>query len=1616
MALITDEQKKLIYAQHGVTEDEYELSLDGDNYSLRPRFKPQVQPPEPSSSVTPLATKNIPSAAESLGRGAASSILPTAGGLLAAAGTMAVLPEPFVSKIGALGALGLAGVAGLAGSMGASKIQEAVVPDSLQQKFFTRPEDVQENPIATAAGGFIPSALAFRPSVKDLGTLASGVKNLGNVARGAEGALTAAEQAALLNATANIAPAAGMEAYDILSGNKPFNPLESAANVLPGALFTRPTALGRRLGFADPTSPEAPVIDEQTVPPQNNIPEQKPAPIASKEGVQSGIPAEGVVIRNGKAIPLGTAIKKTDLTGETRTEIVGEDQARPVKSAVASAEVIENASLAEQKRVDYETSLREKAKQDAEEVYRKAYEEAAKGKLIGSAVARPEETVKPIATTELGREILPDYTGVQEADMEANLRTPKTDAEWAQEEFDKRAKYQPAEESIDPQKLQQMEDKWKEDFEREATRRGMTVKYVDELPKGNRGMYEPSKRAVTIARKSATKDTFSHEVGHGYVEDLLATGRKGDEQQILRGLEFADPEGRKFATKADWDMLPDDQKRLIDERFVQQLGESGAKLREVELYGTKRQKFKQWLGDVGSNLKYKLGLGGAEDVSRKTAVGQRFDQPEYTARKEVKDNLTTPKMQEAADKSDYDQYQEVQAKLKEQFAKGDFSSPEFQKLWQESENIKNRNGGHVPKPPEAKTQGPLDNTDYNYYKTRLANPELLDKAIKIHYANNPNVELAVPVGGSRKSGTVGSAGLTKEEAIKVAQQLQGKEGFPDIVIKSKNIRGIDYYNVQWGKPTPKNHPFGGEEWHKLGEQFGYKKNAPKMQGASEDPEAKPFFLDSRYDKVAKLGPTGKELSENLKRFDSEASRLEGQVGNKIISHFSDYSEKEVQRVAEYRHAKSNGLDTKITLTANERALKDKLDATYKDIGKMVQDSGLLVKAGEDFRKMILKEDGYQPNVISQKVIHAWQNRTADAAKYDKLYIDYMVKKGMPEAEAKTTLQEYKQAVGNAGLTPDIEFNAIRKAEGLGLPWELVEQNPAVAARRYGRRVANDLAFFKYIQDDPRMLKALGMKSQEGKTAEELAKEKGVKLEDVEWIGNDETVKAAKRSLLGVDLSQNPVANAAIRAIGNSVMQTGTAIRNIVGLPTAVAGYYGVGPKTILEALVKMPQRAARAFENNAVRASFGDLEAGGIIEGNPNKFVQLADKYSQFMRKWTGRDFSDKFEGEFTYSLGETLAAQWFAQAKIGDIKARRMLNRFGTTVDGLKSKFLPKEKITQEDISKVAKNFVDATRGSYGPSGLPSFAIEGGAAPMVSLARWSIEKMNTFQKDIVRPITEHGDWMPLLKTSFAGLLTGAAIEQLNELLAGKRGSDATIQETFAEADIENVTAKVIGLLQLGGFGGMIGEAAKAGMATAQGKDVKFNNPVSMPATTMAETYWQQTAFALEAAQQGEDKLEVLAELMKNILKATYQNYRYADANFVSPEEAERKEKFRDMRVYSELKHEPPQARGNTNPYLGMAAREFKRADTMEEAVSSLPGAIDTAVKKSGGDYSKLKEGIEGLKRNSYQTFPKDPVQAFQYYQYLSETLGPEEARARYEDYLKQSMVNKVKNQMVPSL
>jgi hypothetical protein len=1005
-------------------------------------------------------------------------------------------------------------------------------------------------------------------------------------------------------------------------------------------------------------------------------------------------------------------------------------------------------------------------------------------------------------------------------------------------------------------------------------------------------------------------------------------------------------------------------------------------------------------------------------------------------------------------------------------------SAEFRKLWQDSEDIKNRNGNMPPKGPDKKFQAVDDQTQTPAFKEWFGDSKVVDKEgkpLKVYHGTDadftkfiqakegsvgkgiyvsPSSEIASsyafesanaekrnqgsnvkalyvsiknPIEVSLKDfnnpaeGVLIKLGYTKEKANAIAEKALETKGNITNEIQAKAIAaGFDGIHILEKdgsllqavafKPTQVKSATGNSG------EFNPKNPDIRFQDDSEDPNALPFLLPSRYDKVARLGTTGKEVAANLQKFNSEASTLEGKYGNKIVAHLNGYDKDEIANAYKFRHAISNGIEPTNTLTANEQKLKSALDAEFKVVGEDIIASGLEIKDSDDFRKMQLKPEGYQPNIISQKVLHAWQENTVDAPKYDKLYVDYMEKKGLTKEAAAKQLQEYKEAVGNAGVTPDIRFNAVRKAEGKGLPFELVEQNPALAFKRYGRRAASDVAFHKFLQADPRMMKALGLKDQYGKAFTDLDAATQDKAKDVTWIGNSTEVKSALRTVFGVDAPMNQRGNAFLRAVVNSVIGTPAAIRNIAGLGTSYAGYYGVTPSTLKEAFVKRAERASRAFESNAVRTSFKDIDAAGIIEGNPDRFVELADKYSAFMRKWSGRDLSDKFEGELSYSLGETLATQWFAQAKAGDIKARRMLNRFGGNIKGgVKEKFNVKTEVSGDDVMRVAKNFVDATRGSYSAGGLPSSAIEGGAAPMLSLARWSIEKFDTFQKDIVRPITEHGDWAPLAKTTFAGLLTGAAIEKLTEFLSHKKSPDATLEETWANPDVENITAKVIGLLQLGGYGGMLSEMAKAGVATLQGKDLKFNNPVSMPALSLVESIFQNTAHGLEAAQQGEEKLEILSHFIGDILTATYQNYRYGK-NWVDKEGTERKGKFRDIRVYNELNHEPAQGGSDSNPYLGFAARDFKRASSLEDAASKLPRALETAVKKAKGNYGELASNVEGLRRNSYQTFPSDPMEAAKYYQYLIKTIGVDKANMRYADYLKQNKVNQIKNTMVPKL
>lgn len=838
-------------------------------------------------------------------------------------------------------------------------------------------------------------------------------------------------------------------------------------------------------------------------------------------------------------------------------------------------------------------------------------------------------------------------------------------------------------------------------------------------------------------------------------------------------------------------------------------------------------------------------------------------------------------------------------------------------------------------------------------------------------------------------------------------------------------RGYDGIIKEWKKNDPLEIVAFYPEQIKsaIGNSGAFDSTNPDIRYSAESPlrqERTSFvpFLTSRVDKIVEKikTPTAQYVTDNLHKFSKEVDIQTGRIGNRLIESTREYTPDEIKRVYRHRHQIDDTGKSIITLTGREEKLNKSIDIILKDVRKYQNELGLKVKSGDIYRAGGMKPEGYMFNIIDPEVAYTWANKpnSAEAKAYDKAYIDHMLKKGLTEKDAKAALTAYKGALGS-NRAQSIENPALRKAEGVGLPWELVEKNFNHAAIRYGNRAGRDLAYFKYIQNDPKMLRALNRKDQYGKFVEEP-------IEGIDEIGDNPAVIQAMRSVDGVDEPLNPTVMAGARAVANTIMGVGTAARNILNMPAFLASYVQTGQMPLLaKALSHMSESRVRAFENNAVRASFADFDAAGYYMGSPNPAIRLMNKYSEFMRKYQGRNLSDKFEGEYYYSLGELLATDNIARAKTGDKEAKRFVERFGTLSEG----DLTKKPITQDDISKMAKSFVDAARGTYGEQGLPSFAIEGELSPFFALSRFSIEKANTIWKDVIEP-AKKGIYGPLIRYVLGSAGVGFAIEALNEELSNKRGPEPTLSEVLKSGGKEDLLAKAISTAQLGSFAGIVSDGAQLVSNGLRGKGVTYNSPASFPLYTfVTETLGKNITDAAGAINEGQDPFEVLAKLATTLSTQSVQTARYIDNNFIHPDEAKRKEKFRDYNIWQELTdRKEPSERVKSNEFADLDKKEFKRSTDVKEAAGMIPSLVKKAMANSKDrngriNFAKLQKELRGLKLNNYQIMPSisnDPIAFSEYYEFLRDTQGVDEAKSTLANFMKQNAVNSAKSQLVPSL
>jgi len=159
----------------------------------------------------------------------------------------------------AIGGISGALLAGGGTAYGVSKAQEALLekysPETLQKLAQAQ----EEQPVASYFGGFAPTALTARPSVKGLAELVRSLQR-GTTIREAitkPGFLDPA-----LNVGVNVAQATGQQIADVAQGGE-FSGGRLAADVALGTLFNRPTRLGRKLGL--PEGPQEGPIQERNL-------------------------------------------------------------------------------------------------------------------------------------------------------------------------------------------------------------------------------------------------------------------------------------------------------------------------------------------------------------------------------------------------------------------------------------------------------------------------------------------------------------------------------------------------------------------------------------------------------------------------------------------------------------------------------------------------------------------------------------------------------------------------------------------------------------------------------------------------------------------------------------------------------------------------------------------------------------------------------------------------------------------------------------------------------------------------------------------------------------------------------------------------------------------------------------------------------------------------------------------------------------------------------------------------------------------------------------------------------------------------------------------------------
>jgi hypothetical protein len=859
-------------------------------------------------------------------------------------------------------------------------------------------------------------------------------------------------------------------------------------------------------------------------------------------------------------------------------------------------------------------------------------------------------------------------------------------------------------------------------------------------------------------------------------------------------------------------------------------------------------------------------------------------------------------------------------------------------------------------------------------------------------------------------------GYVSEENKKLDAQLK-HDSFVAFMDKL-GYDGISYINVSEDAGHRSYIAFYPEQIKSAtGNSGAFDKNNPDIRFATAEENIgarRSFFkpFEAAADRLVDVDP---RLGKAFRRWDVQKDIYEG-WGNEAIHDLSKFDTEDVNKVAAiHRDAFRNGKPLP-SLSGKEKEISQILINYYHDdVGMERNRLGMKIggKAGS-------LTPSYVPDMLSPTAIDLLVNKATTPAgiKAANDWANHIVKESAGKItlpEATEYVDQYTRAMGSGKDNNylSVEFGALRKAEGYGVPDSLRETDAVAALSRYARRAATDMAMFKEMQVNKEIGAMLGLKDDTGKT---------ITSPGIKPLDKDRRVQDAMKFVTGNYASgkaalNSPRLTAVSRLVNNLILGPATGLRDTASVPVNMLPYINrfSDLSAAWSGVMDLRKNSREAIRYGATKPSVDKIQFADVMT-SPDKLTEVLRKAATFARVLQGRETIENFNRDLTFSIGKELARSNVLGAKSGNAKSKLFVKNFGELVEGDVTKLSGAD--LEEALNIMAKNFVDRNQGSYGVRGLPTGMVDSQFAPFLALQKWSTEKSNVIYKDVIAPFVSGENRLPLITYTLGSVLTGAAIQQLNQVLSGRKSQDPQLKEVLAKGDVKDYVAQLATLMQLGSYAGIVSDGMKAGAdMVAYGKTPR--NLASFPTASLAMDLQEKIADVAEAMKQGEDPFKVFSMFATDVISQNVQAARMVANRTINENKVERSDKFRDLRVFKQMEGGPNADFPKVNPYLGIDSKKFKRTDDLNEAMGLVPSLLKRAMEQSGGNPEELKKKLAGLKGMSYNTMPNmntQPQEFQDYYKYLVDTQGQEEADTRMADFLRQSASNKMKSSMFPSL